>query len=127
MTTIDEYLEHHGIKGMKWGVRRERGSDGTVSGNLSKVNPRTLSDSDLRAAVNRMQLERQFSQLATERVSKGDGFAKNLLKDIGKQQVRRVASKAADLAIEAAIKQAGVKTESKAVQEVAKRLKPKKK
>jgi hypothetical protein len=24
MTTVDEFLEHHGIKGMRWGVRKSR-------------------------------------------------------------------------------------------------------
>lgn len=32
---VDEYLEHFGIPGMKWGVRRARGSDGTVSSKKS--------------------------------------------------------------------------------------------
>ena len=32
MTTMqfDEFLEHYGVKGMKWGVRRKRGADGRV-------------------------------------------------------------------------------------------------
>ena len=32
---VDAYLEHFGILGMKWGVRRARGADGTVSSNKS--------------------------------------------------------------------------------------------
>ncbi len=31
MSVYDD-IYHHGIKGMRWGVRRERGSDGTVGG-----------------------------------------------------------------------------------------------
>lgn len=35
-TDIDNYLEHHGIKGMKWGVRKER-SSGSSSSTSSKA------------------------------------------------------------------------------------------
>lgn len=32
----NNFLEHHGIKGMRWGFRRERGSDGTVAGGVKE-------------------------------------------------------------------------------------------
>lgn len=31
----DDFLEHFGVKGMKWGVRRNRGSNGRVEGSKS--------------------------------------------------------------------------------------------
>jgi hypothetical protein len=33
----DEFLEHHGIKGMHWGVRRDRSSDGSESSDHAKL------------------------------------------------------------------------------------------
>lgn len=42
---VGAFLEHYGIKGMKWGVRRAEGADGTVSGALKgKGGPRTSAD-----------------------------------------------------------------------------------
>lgn len=130
---LEEDAEQSGIKGMRWGIRRERGADGTVGGNpINAKDPRKLSDADLRSAVNRMQLERQFSQLQAEtsnssRGSKGVNFTKDFLASQGKKQLRRVADKAVDIAVEQAIKQVAGKTGNKHVDEVAKRLKPKKK
>lgn len=129
---VEADAEHHGIKGQRWGIRRERGPEGTVSSNpavktSTPGSPRRLSDADLQAAVQRMRLEREFHQLSAQRVQKGESFTRGLLKDIGKKQVRRVANTAADIAIEKAIAQLGAKTDSKGITEIATRMKPKKK
>lgn len=35
LDSVKNFLAHYGVKGMKWGVRRERGPDGTVTGGKS--------------------------------------------------------------------------------------------
>ena len=67
----DDFLQHYGVLGMKWGKRKARSN---VSSNkkpknttTSKPKPmptqRRLSDAELRAAVNRMRLEREYADL----------------------------------------------------------------
>ena len=51
-------VEHAGVKGMKWGVRKDDSGGGRTSG---------MSDSALQAAVNRMNLEKNFERLMEER------------------------------------------------------------
>jgi 2'-5' RNA ligase len=36
-------LTHHGVKGQRWGIRRERGSDGTVSGGLKGLRSKSAN------------------------------------------------------------------------------------
>ena len=73
----DDFLKHYGVLGMKWGKRKARS---TVSSNnkskstaitkpkqtpkpRSKPTQRRLSDAELRAAVNRLRLEREYADL----------------------------------------------------------------
>ena len=77
------YLYHHGIKGQKWGVRRFRNADGTLTA-AGKKRAKILSDSarvkkirkkkisqmsneELRDANNRLQLERQYKDLTKKK------------------------------------------------------------
>lgn len=83
----NNYLQHFGVKGMKWGVHRYQNKDGTLtpngkkhyrSGLTNQNNPEVhddyarrhskksisqMSDAELRDRINRMQLEQQYNQL----------------------------------------------------------------
>lgn len=83
---LDVPLEHAGVKGMKWGVRRPVGKDGRVirSGSAAtakkaattkpassaksatQTKPKSLTDEELRKVVQRMQLEAQYAQLSRQ-------------------------------------------------------------
>lgn len=92
-------LVHHGIKGMKWGVRRTeaqlarargntKSDEKTSSTSTKKAEPKKrkkmseMSDEELRRVVNRLQLEQQYRNLNPEKVSVGKKFADKVVKDI---------------------------------------------
>ncbi len=70
-----DYLEHHGIKGQKWGIRRFQNKDGTrtpagkrrYSEDYTKAHSRKsvkeMSNQELRDRNNRLQMEQQYRQL----------------------------------------------------------------
>ena len=97
-------LQHHGILGQRWGVRRTesqlaRGSKGgsslkrasTKETEKSKV--KSMSDAELRQKINRIQMERQYSQLSKKDISAGQKFVSDVLMTAAKQTATNYVSK----------------------------------
>jgi hypothetical protein len=64
MSNVDDFIQHYGRKGMKWGSRKAGSAGkGNKRKGPSKPQAKDLSDDDLRKAVNRMQMERQYNSL----------------------------------------------------------------
>lgn len=98
-----EGLKHHGVIGMKWGVRNDdKPSGGTSrfrkkSQNSETKKPSEMSTAELRRANERMRLENEYKRLLRESKAKppkqrSDNVAKNAIDDSAKKVITRLAT-----------------------------------
>ena len=91
----ENVLQHYGVLGMKWGVRRtpaqlarargnKKSSSSEESEDYKKAHTsksvKSMSDKELRDRLNRLQMEQQYSKLNPGTASRGKDVASRILK-----------------------------------------------
>jgi len=92
---VDEFLEHFGVKGMRWGVRKRSEAPAsadvqrvrTIQSKIKRGKTDALSNKELQDLVTRMNLEQQYGRMISEsakRRRETNKFIADTLVDIGK-------------------------------------------
>ena len=74
VTSVASFLAHYGVKGMRWGVKKNPASADSAASTRTKLSAKkkgvhTVTNADLQAAIRRMQLEQDFKRLKTNEKS----------------------------------------------------------
>ena len=101
--SVEDYLAHYGVKGMKWG-RRKNESGGydyvgrrVKGGTLDKPDVSKMSDDELRTRINRIKMETEYSQLTKRQPAKAEKFVKKLVQKRSNETVDRLTQKGAQV------------------------------
>lgn len=104
----DNFLEHFGVKGMKWGIRKSRGSGKKKT---AQQTAKTLTNKELKKRVDRMNMEKQYTKLAAgdaaASVSKGQKIVNSVVSDYGSRVVKGLTKKGAEASVTYVAKKVG--------------------
>lgn len=103
-------LQHHGVLGQKWGVRRFQNKDGTLTAEGRRrvetkshedrqrkkemrkdvKNRRLMSDAELKRNIERLKLEKQYRELTDEEINPGRKFVADVLTTSAKNTATKI-------------------------------------
>ena len=89
-------LEHHGVKGMRWGHRKRDVSSGKngKTNKTTKKQIKRMSDSEVQSRIKRLESEKKLSKLSKEDSNPTKQFIKSVMADSGKRVLTTVATNA---------------------------------
>lgn len=87
-------LYHHGILGMKWGVRRKRNSSNVETAKPKKKTLSEISDDELRRKIDRLQMEQKYKELVMSMNPRQESKAKAFVKKIASQSAENIGRQA---------------------------------
>ena len=95
-------LEHHGVKGMRWGHRKRDVSSGkngkttktTKKTKTTKAQIKRMPDSEVQSRIKRLESEKKLSKLSKEDSNPTKQFIKSVMADSGKRVLTTVATNA---------------------------------
>lgn len=93
------FIEHYGVKGMRWGKRK---SVSTARTKYAKA-PSKLSTKELTSRIARMETEKRYNQLNRGDVSEGRKFVNDVLTGAGRRVATTVLTGASLVAIRTAL------------------------
>lgn len=106
----EEFLQHYGVKGMKWGVRRSQAQlDRAAGRKTARANKKkrrsappasSMDDNQLRQRINRMKMEKEYNELTSKSTGAGKKFAKKALSTAGTAVVVSQLTKAGNKAVD---------------------------
>lgn len=92
VTLSDDELEHSGVKGMRWG-QRKRDKKEAAAVAAAKPKAKDMDDDQLKSAINRIKLEKEYAKLTAPEISEGRKIVGRILKDVGEQQAKNYLNK----------------------------------
>jgi uncharacterized Fe-S cluster-containing MiaB family protein len=98
VTSVHDFLQHYGVKGMRWGKKKNPASSDaaaskTVRTTAKKKGIHTVSNKDLQTAIERMQLEQNFKRLKVNEKSAVTRWISSTLLEFGKREVQAKVAK----------------------------------
>jgi len=99
----EDFLQHFGVKGMKWGKTSSKSSGGASSKKRKKKISEMTND-ELKTINARLQLEKQYKDLTKKDTIKGRKFVKEVLTNSAKTVATAYATKAITRSVENLIK-----------------------
>lgn len=115
----EKILQHAGVLGMRWGIRKNRSGSGSASSSskkgssgsedhnklraLKKKKGKDLSDAEIKAALSRLKLEKEYKELTKREISGFEKSVKSVVSDAAKETAKKYVSQAMTKSIESLI------------------------